>query len=359
MYYLHRPQFFSHPGYPWYYPAAGVFPLQFFYWIGRASGDWLNGYLGYISMAVLGAGFAATILARTMRRYGVDTASAFIFTFLTALFSWPIYFSLQRGNIESVTWLLVAAAIWAYGKERWFAAAVLLGVVAAFKFYPGLCFALFLRPRRWKELATGIATMFLVTVAALRYILPDVFAALHGVATGMASWINDYARSYGPASATYDHSLYEIVKVLTRNLHPDYGSFVERYTLCIAVIALLLFFGRVIRLPRTNQVVFLVTASVFLPPASFDYTLQNLYVAFGWLVLAGLTAREQGRSMGAIAWILVLLAFIFGPETFILWNDMTAAGLLKGFVLLVVLAISIGVPMEDIKPRGLFYTELI
>ena len=352
MYYLHTPEFFSHPGYAWYYPAASVFPLQFFYAIGRFTGDWLGGYLSYIALAIAGTVFAAARLSLAMERRGVSRLAARSFLLSAALFSWPIYFSLQRGNIEAVTWLILAAALWAYGKERWLLAAVLLGVVSAFKFYPALCFALFLSARRWRELGAGLLTMGAVTLAALRYLLPDVGVAMADVAEGMTRWTNDYARGYGPQSATYDHSFYELVKATTSSFHPNYATFMERYLLVAGVIALAVFFGRVIRLPRTNQVLFLVSASVFLPPASFDYTLQNLYVPFGWLVLVCLTEAKRGVTSKPVACSLLLLAFLCGPETFVMWHDMTAAGLLKGVLLLALIIVSIVFPMGDIGPAG-------
>ena len=51
----------------------------------------------------------------------------------------------------------------------------------------------------------------------------------------------------------------------------------------IAVGALLIYFGRIIRLPRINQIVILLTLSILLPPVSGDYTLVHLYP--GWLLL--------------------------------------------------------------------------
>lgn len=348
MYYLHRAEFFTHPGYKWYYPAAGIFPLQFFYSIGRWSNTWLAGYLSYVAIAVTGAVIAALKAAKGLGTFGVSRRAALTFTLSAVLFSWPIYFSLERGNIESITWLLLAGALFAYGKERWVLAAVLLGTVAAFKFYPALCFALFLRPRRWKELGAGVLTMVAVTIAALRYILPDVLAAMRGVSSGMAQWINDYARSYGPQSATYDHSLYELVKVVTQGLKPNYATFLEHYMLVIGVIALGVFFARVIRLPRTNQVIFLITAAVYLPPASLDYTLQNLYVALGWLVLAVVAAARRGTLTRAMECSVLLFAFVLGPETFLMWHDVTAAGLLKSVLLLMLLIVTVAFPMEEI-----------
>ncbi len=348
MYYLHRPEFFTHPGYSWYYPAPDVFMLNLFYSLGRLSGNWLTGYLAYLGVALAGSFYGALRLGRGLVDRGVPSLPSYTLALVAVVFSWPIYFSLQRGNVEAVTWLIFALAIWAFGRSRWMLMAVLLGVVASFKLYPALCFALLLRPRRWKELTVGLVTTAAITLVALRFLEPSIPLAWNGVRTGIAKWTNDYASSYSPHSATYDHSLYAIVKVLTHTLHPDYSTYMQKFLVVAGVLALLVFFTRVIRLPRTNQLLFTVTAAVFLPPASFDYTLQNMYIPFAWTALALASAPSSVRSPRTSTTLFVLFALLMGPETFIMWNDMTAAGLLKGVILLGILVYSVVVPLPDL-----------
>jgi hypothetical protein len=54
---------------------------------------------------------------------------------------------------------------------------------------------------------------------------------------------------------------------------------------------LLLYVFRIVRLPRVNQIVILLTLSVLLPPVSADYTLVHLYPA--WLILAFVTLELE------------------------------------------------------------------
>ncbi len=215
---------------------------------------------------------------------------------MAAVFSWPFYFALERGNIEAVTWLLLAGGVWAIARERWMVAAVLLGVAASVKIYPGLMFAVFLRPKRWKEIGVGLLTAVVLTLASLRFLEPDVLLAWHGVVDGVGAWTRDYAGIFDPVYLAYDHSAFELLKALVPGQHPAYDLLMGRYLAVAAGVTLVLFFGRVIRLPRINQVLFVTVASVLLPPASFDYTLVNLYVPFAWLVL--LTPDERNRGCG-------------------------------------------------------------
>ncbi len=347
-YLLHRPEFFTAPGYPWYYPAPTVFLLDPLYLLGRLAGNWRAGYLAYVVLALGGFLLVMLAIGRHLRRAGSPSRTANLLLLSITLFSWPLYFVLQRGNIEALTWLFLAATIWAYARQRWLLMSVLLGLAAAFKFYPAFCFALLLPPKRFKELAIGLLTFALSTLLALRFLERSLALAWHGVSTGIASWVRDYARSFGPDSATYDHSLYELLKVLTRPLHPVYSALLPAYLFGLGLFALVVFFSRVRHLPRTNQLLFLVTAAVCFAPASLDYTLINLYVPLAWLT-AALVEQPSRSDDRSLRLAFLCFALILGPETFIQWHGITLAGLFKTLPLLGLLAIGATTPLPDLN----------
>lgn len=351
MYLLHRPEFFTSAGYPWYYPAPGALIYTSFYAAGRLTGGWVGGYLIYIAMSLAGVLFASLRLAGVLTQNGLRRSVALRFTLTAAVFSWPIYFALERGNIEAVTWLLLAAGVWAIVRDRWMLAAVVIGVAAAIKFYPGLMFAVFLRPRRWKEIGAGLLAMALTTLAALRFLEPDVALAFRGVQQGVEGWTRDYAAVFDPRYMAYDHSAFHLLKVLTLGSHPAYDILLQRYMLAAAMFCLVLFFGRVIRLPLVNQVMFVTVASVLLPPASFDYTLINLYVPFAWVVLVIVRQWRQGAVMPVLTSVMVLLGLLMGPEVFVRWHSYVGAGLLKAVCLMALLGLAAWQPFGEWEGR--------
>jgi len=352
--YLHDPEFFTAGGYPWYYPAPGALVYAGFYAIVNLWDNWVAGYLSYIALAVGGILYAALRLARAMERRGVGRATAVRFVLLAAVFSWPFYFALERGNIEAVTWFLLAAGVWALARERWILAAVLLGAAASVKLYPGLMFAVFLRPRRWKEIGAGVLTFAAITLLALRFLEPDILLAWHGVIAGVQAWTQDYAGTVNLRYVPFDHSAFALLKVVTPGQQTFSPAFMGRYMAVAGAVMLALFFGRVIRLPRLNQVLFVTVASVLLPPTSFDYTLVNLYVPFAWLVLIILMESRRGIDMRPYTLMMVLFGLLLGPETFATWGDFGGAALVKSVCLILLLLAAVLLPVgEDGEPGAL------
>lgn len=339
---LRQPNFFALPGYPWYYPAPGALAYGLFYAVCRG-GDWRPGYVLY-ALVVLVAGLGAAFrLSGAMEARALSRKTARNFVFSTLLLSWPIFLSLQRGNLESVFWFVLALAILMVRKEHWRTAGVLLGLAAAFKIYPAFCFALFLRKRRWKEVVIGLAVMGIVTLLALRYMEADVIFAAKNVSAGVRAWTKLYAVGSRGGQMIYDHALFELVKLF---LPPGQRYMLTVYGLIVGTLATVLFFGRVMWMPLTNQVLFLVVASVFLPPASFDYTLQNLYIPWTWIVLGLLEGDgERGRRWPAL--VMVLFAIEFAPVSFITWYGFSVGGVIKGVALLALLVVTVSVRMPS------------
>lgn len=343
MHYVHTLVFFSMPGYPWYY-AAPAAPLYRFFYLFCFNGSWKSGFFFLAAIVMITSGFAGVKLARSMAEKGVKLHWAFTFILVTAATSWPIYFSLQRGNLESVLWLGFALAIWAIANRRWTSAALILGVVGSVKFYPLICFALFLRDRRWKELLLGIFACVATTALSLLYISKDVLFALRGTVQGIHRFTQDYATVGWSHQSVCDHSSFELLKMVTTPFHWSDATMLRIYMPSAAVLMLALFFIKVIHLPIANQLLFLTTAGVCLPPASFDYTLENMYVPFAWLVLATLGSYEKPKIPQMI--LFGLFAVVFAPTTFLVIENIQFAGLLKGVALIGLLVVATTQPLD-------------
>jgi hypothetical protein len=287
--------------------------------------------------------FGARRLGREMERSGLRRASVLGFLLVTLLLSFPIYLSLQRGNLESVIWLVLAAAIWQFRRGNWFVSALLLGISASVKIYPVLYFGLFLRQRRWKEIIAGLASMGLTTLVALRFMEPNISYAADRVANGVRRWPMDYAMHISPI---YDHSLFQVIKIALAWLHPNNLRLLHFYLPVAAVASTLIFFFRILKLPIVNQLLFLTALSVMLPPASFDYTLQSIYIPFAWLVLIVVQQRRDPARWPST--IMVLFAIICAPFTFIQHGGASYGGFIKGLALIVLLTFSAMVPMDSL-----------
>jgi hypothetical protein len=292
---------------------------------------------------------------------GAPIGCAKKFVIAAVLSSWPIYFALQRGNIEALTWFLLAAAVWAYAKDKWILAAILLGVAASFKIYPVLFFALFLGRRRFKELAAGIATAGVVTVAGLWFLEPNLVDSAHRVARGVREWTQDYSTIYDTSSQGYDHSIFNIIKNALHALRPGpvgsyhphtggpYGPQLHIYLLFAGVIATVWFFARIWKLPRTNQILFLTCAMIVLPPTSFDYNLTSIYIPWAWLVLVAIEQHQEKKSVPYFTAVMCLLALVLSPETFLVRNGFLYAGVLKAICLVMLMLLASMIRFPDLN----------
>jgi hypothetical protein len=347
--FLHQPYFFSAPGYPWYYPAPGVFAYQAFYAFGPTPKLWFRGFAVFaLAIIVLCVG-AAHYLKESLASHGLSSLTASRFCFAALITSWPIYFSLQRGNMESVLWFLFAAAIWAIWRDHWMTGAVLLGIAASFKIYPVLCFALYLRPLRWKQLLAGLLAMAATTLLALRYIEPDILHAFHHVTTGIRQWTLDYSTFIDTNTLNYDHSLFQLVKLADIPFHHDITPLLHTYVIITAIVMSFAFLARVLWLPRVNQLLFLCTACVLLPPTSFDYTLQNLYIP--WAAILVLILRKRLNTAWTMV-LMILFAVEMAPMTFLSHGIVSINGPVKGVALLAMLGIAALVPLDHSHRPG-------
>ena len=350
MRFLHQPAFFTRPfPYDWYYPAPGALLYAFFYQF-NVHGHWLAGYSVMAAIVAIWLWRSGRSVARALMAHGIASGSAAGFVLLSLLLSFPIYISLQRGNFESLIWIMLALAIWQMARHHWSIAAVLLGVAASFKLYPVLYFGLFLKQRRWKEAATGLGVMALTTLASYRFLEPDIRFAARSVSEGVSRFPVAYAMGIGPI---YDHSLFLLVKIALVRVSADRLHMLHAYLLFAGFAATLLFFARILRLPATNQLLFLVALSVLLPPASFDYSLQSLYIP--WAILVLTIARHRFTPQRWHLHAMLLFATLMAPITFILHKGTSFGGAVKGVALLALLALSAWQPMEgflDKPPAG-------
>ncbi len=109
---------------------------------------------------------------------------------------------------------------------------------------------------------------------------------------------------------------------------------------------IILFFWKICKLPRANQILALAVASILLPPMSYDYTLTHLVYSVG----RPCAARGLDTKKNAITWIgsrFYLHGYPDAPESGLILLGVRVAGQLKAFVLLALFVISIAYPFPE------------
>jgi hypothetical protein len=282
---------------------------------------------------------------------------------------YPLWFTADRGNIEGVVWALTAAGLCLFLRRRVLAAAVLIGIAASIKPFPILLLLLLLRHRKYKEAALGLITAVLLVIGSLTALGPTPWKAYQDLKPGVVLYASDYILNLKPVGEMrFNHSLLDGMKsaavtvemggiypvkalVEVTELRTEPGGWhtvrpLVRIYPFVAIAGLGLLFAVFYRMPLLNQVTALAVAVTLFPPVSGEYTLLNLYVPFGALLVFLTREVATGKTTFSYASMLafaVIYALLFSPLTFL----MLYAGDAKLLLLLALLVVAARSPMHS------------
>ena len=147
---FHSPEFFSKEwGGAYMYPAPLALIYRFFFYFDEGT-NWFLGVAAFLFAA------GAVLLFLTLRRSGLSLSSAILFAAVSVAFSYPMYFALNRANMEIFVWMLTGSGVLFFVKERPWWAATLLGIAGACKFYPVFYLGLLLVRRKYWQIVFSL-----------------------------------------------------------------------------------------------------------------------------------------------------------------------------------------------------------
>ena len=304
--------------------------------------------------------FVAISAAAGMSLLGVTLASAKGHRLLlvgvvcaTAVLWFPLYFLLERANMEGLLWTVSLVGLTAFLARRYTTAALLFALTASMKLYPGLLVLLLLARKRYRDLAIFLVAAAVFTLAALRVLGPSIPQAFNEMKAGVKIQNDTYLMNYRSDVLRFDHSLFAGIKDL---LFIPYGHdraalhrhflLIESFYIPLAAAGFAACYWFWIRkLPLLNQAMSLIFLSVLLPVVSYEYTLIHVYFAWGLFLM--FLARDVATGRSSISWrtagiVLASFALIFAPALHI-----PIAGQLKMCALLALLLIVLNVPMHS------------
>ncbi len=329
-----KPSFMTWGGY-FMYPAPLASLIHVFY----LSSHPTIFYLGFICATVF---FMATCFLRILRRAGLSPAAAGYLVAGVTVTSYPLLFVLQRWNVEVAVWLFVSLGLWAFIKEKYAWAAVMLGAATSLKLYPFIFFGLFLPRRRYLGCGIGVLTYVVITVFSLYGIDHNIARAYHWNSIQLQAFSRLYAASL--LSLGYDHSIFGLLKAASLPWLVDLTPVVRPYTVLVALSCLVLYFTRIWQLPLLNQVLVLSILSVIVAPVSFDYTLLSLYPGLAMLCVYAL--HTPASSQQRLIPLFTLFALVLTPESYIIVNNARFCGQFRAVCLLTLLYLSLRDPLK-------------
>lgn len=340
------PAFWQDRPFPFTYPAPAAIAFHLIFLLGGRHPKRI--FAGLLLITLLLAALAA---ARAFRRRGLALSSTAILIFVTVFSSYPFIFLFDRANIELVNWIFVSLAIAAVWHERWNLGGALLGVAISMKLFPFILLGLFVSRRKYLACLISLGTAGLLTLASLALLGPSVSVAWRQIASGLEFFQRRYVCKFTSLEVPFDHSLFAIVKHVYAYhsiFEGDPLAMAARvYTVTAALLAAGLYFIRIRKLPRINQIVILLSLSILLPPVSADYTLVHLYPAWMILVLFALRSPSGVLQSRILPACFVLLALVFCPETYLAVGSHHFAGSFKALVLLALVGLMVIHPIEE------------
>ena len=338
--------FFNVAGEPWPYPmfspvayppfaAAVMAPLYAFpipellYLV--VSGAWLAVLVGWV--------------ARGLTTVGISLGTAVAMPLSLTLISFPILRMVHQGNVEIVLWMFTALGVLAFLRGHDDAAAVLWGLAAAMKLFPIVLLILLLPRRKWRAFAVGVGTFVGATVWSLWWLGPSVRVAWAGTMVNVFGYEGARTAEWTLRELVANHSLIEVAKMGAMILGYPMGKLTMPYFAFGAVVMGAAFFGKLWKMPVTNQVLGVSTFMVMFPPISYYHALVHMVaplLLLGWIAIRAQRARVQVKGLQGT---MLLFVPLFAPFTLLTYPTVFVyCGLVQALVLAVLFLCALEYP---------------
>ena len=262
-------------------------------------------------------------------------------TGVIGLMNYPILFMLDRGNVESLVLLILAASALSARRGAWKWSAVLIGAAAAMKGYPLLFVLVLVGGRRYRD-----ATVAVVTAVALTLVSFMTFSG--GLVENARAFINSlgafFANNVGETGIQHGSSLSGLATAVAQTLPAM--SWLHEMVAPISLGVLLIGTAAVVsgRLVLWQSYAVVAGLTVLVPTVSFDYRLVLLMVPL--LVML----REPGGSLRRTS--LVLIGLVFVPKGLPILYGQVSLGVMVNPLLLLVLVLGLSTVAVCQRPAG-------
>lgn len=274
-----------------------------------------------VGLAFIVAIFLATLVAVLwfVAARGVrDPLSRVQQVVVLTLLAYPVLFAIDRGNLEMVVFVLLAAFFYLYccRRSRW--AWVPLALAIAAKYYWATLLVLPLLDRHYREALFAVVGAVIAELASVAFVVAISGYALGGFISAMRGSLGGYAQWRGSVFYTHHaHGLWGVVMLLnravdyflTRQQHLD-----QWYLLLMAAVFLLV----VVRLYHGDydtweKAAVLALCALLMPYENGDYTLVEWMLVFALFAAADPPGWRGGVITVLFAVTMVPFAYYYFP----------------------------------------------
>jgi hypothetical protein len=339
---LHTAAFFdSSKSLPVAYPPFGALQLGLLYFSGHP-------VISFLMLAAAWLCFALWSVGRALVENGINRRIAMIFPLTLALVSFPVERLVMQGNNEIFLWIFAALGARAYLRDREDAAAIFWALAAASKLYPAVLLVLFLARRKFRAFTIGVVVFVAVSGLSAMYMGPDFATAWKGSLHNVFGYQMYRAAELSTRELNANHSWFLLVKFAAAVAGVSALKLVKAYYLCGGALFLVIFFGRLRKMPVANQ---LLSASVFmltLPTISYFHTLVILYAPLLVLFFIAIRADRAGVRIDGLSTAILLFVPLFASfQLFTFPTIFLYCGIVQAILLLVLFLYAVQYPFAE------------
>lgn len=290
------------------------------------------------------AAFTAACLALVFRNASGDRLARTQAAVVLTACSTPVVFLIDRGNVEGLLFVLLAASMLAYRRERFYLAAMLVALPVAMKGSAGVFWLLFLFDGRIRALLLSVATFGLTSIGALLVLPGSTSANVDGLRGALEILLQ--VTGEGTVGVRHSASLKSAVTILGR-LDEHFYFFVVHYAL--VGLALLLGVALVLALLRPvlwQRVALVAAAMILVPSVSYEYRVIHLYLPL--LLFLATSARRRSDAL-----FVALFGLLLVPKGLpILFADVNLGSVVNPLLLLALMAAVVVDTATDARGRA-------
>lgn len=279
--------------------------------------------LGRVGALVLQSGVFLSGMVLLLWRTCVDALASRVqritYLLILLILSYPVLFALERGNIETVLFIVMAGFLYLYYVKGSVWCVGLLAIAISMKIFPAVLLVLLLADRRYRWACYTVLCTACVTLGSLAFLALLLGRGYVELIHANASVVSGYSHVYVTLfnGLPYGNSLWGLGVFLAGLLGIDQNAFVVYaafpYTILafVAFAALFVFMIRVVELPW-QRVALLTAAALALPNVSGDYKLLYAYLPLVMLLNAPMRTRVDMTCVVLLGCLLVPMDYVFG-----------------------------------------------
>lgn len=273
----------------------------------------------------------------------------FIFSFL----SYPFLFVIDRGNIESFVFIFIALFFYFYLKKDYMKGIIFLSFAIAMKMYPGIFLLLFLKDKKYREIAYAVFLTFALTFTSLLIFKGSLYSNIHGMFSGLNYFKNAYI--IGSMGTNYNSSLFGIIKICVLSLKKlSWAAPFLSVKISAAVFSVLSLISvglsslYVLFVEKTlwKQTAILTIVMILLMPVSFDYKLISLFIPV-WLFI-----NSDDKSKHDIVYAVLFGLLLIPKQYYFVHSDISISVFLNPLIMIIMLILIIDEGFKKNKEKA-------